>query len=473
MRIVVLFIICVALSVYAYRDWYKSLCGLILLMPVISHPDMPTYMWGIQGMNPFNLVLLNVLFAWVLNRRRERLRWDMPRKMTFLLAIYLLVVLVGFYRMIDTPSDMESIPSGYLYGEYLINTIKWVIPGLLLYEGCTTKKRLYWGLICTLLIYLLLAALVAKWISPMDAIRGDVLGARALKSLVRGIGYHRVNLSMMLSGAFWAVLLTAPLWRWRHRIVCYAGAILIAYGQALTGGRMGYVTWGCVGLLLGILKWRRFLPIVVIVPLFIITFLPGVRERMLLGIEMSEATGQLTYDAVTVSAGRTLAWSLVVEKIKESPWVGFGREAMVRSGITAKLFNERHAEFAHPHNAYLEILLDNGLIGGIPIIIFYLATLFYSFRLMKLETREKVFPIIGGVAFALVSALLIASAGSQTFYPREGAVGMWCAIGLMLRVYVERKRVLRQNKGALENDFEDMLSARPARTKRKKLMFKT
>jgi len=30
--------------------------------------------------------------------------------------------------------------------------------------------------------------------------------------------------------------------------------------------------------------------------------------------------------------------------------------------------------------------------------------------------------------------------GSQTFYPREGSVGMWAAIGLLLRVWVERKK---------------------------------
>ena len=35
---------------------------------------------------------------------------------------------------------------------------------------------------------------------------------------------------------------------------------------------------------------------------------------------------------------------------------------------------------------------------------------------------------------------MIAAMGSQTFYPREGAVGMWAAMGLLLRVYVERSR---------------------------------
>ena len=46
----------------------------------------------------------------------------------------------------------------------------------------------------------------------------------------------------------------------------------------------------------------------------------------------------------------------------------------------------------------------------------------------------------GGVCLALVLALLIAAIGSQTFYPREGSVGMWAAIGLMLRMSVQRER---------------------------------
>jgi hypothetical protein len=41
---------------------------------------------------------------------------------------------------------------------------------------------------------------------------------------------------------------------------------------------------------------------------------------------------------------------------------------------------------------------------------------------------------IGGVATSLLLALLIAGFGSQSFYPREGAVGMWCALGLLMRL---------------------------------------
>ena len=43
-------------------------------------------------------------------------------------------------------------------------------------------------------------------------------------------------------------------------------------------------------------------------------------------------------------------------------------------------------------------------------------------------------------------ALLIAALGSQTFYPREGSVGMWCAIGLLFRVDRERARALASQR---------------------------
>ena len=47
---------------------------------------------------------------------------------------------------------------------------------------------------------------------------------------------------------------------------------------------------------------------------------------------------------------------------------------------------------------------------------------------------------IGCTAFCLVLALMIGAFGGQTFYPREGSVGMWAAIGLMLRVHVNSRQ---------------------------------
>ncbi len=71
MRVYALYLVVFGLSIYAYRDWFKSLCGLIVLMAVIEHPDMPKSILGIQGMNPWNVLLINVMAGWVIWRYRR------------------------------------------------------------------------------------------------------------------------------------------------------------------------------------------------------------------------------------------------------------------------------------------------------------------------------------------------------------------------------------------------------------------
>ena len=56
------------------------------------------------------------------------------------------------------------------------------------------------------------------------------------------------------------------------------------------------------------------------------------------------------------------------------------------------------------------------------------------------DESERLYVVTGGLSFALLGAFLIASIGSQSFYPREGSVGMWIGIGLLLRVHIERNK---------------------------------
>ncbi|HEX5633875.1 MAG TPA: hypothetical protein VFX50_11640, partial [Gemmatimonadales bacterium] len=88
-RLSALAIYVMAAALYAWKDWYKSLCALILLMAVVEHPDMPKSILGIQGLNPWNLLLLVVVAAWLKGRRDEHLTWDLPRHITVLLVLYL------------------------------------------------------------------------------------------------------------------------------------------------------------------------------------------------------------------------------------------------------------------------------------------------------------------------------------------------------------------------------------------------
>ncbi len=438
-RIVLLTLLVIALAIYAWRDWYKSLCGLILLMAVIEHPDMPKKIMGIPGLNPWNLLMVVILLVWVVTRRREGLVWDMPRHMTALLLLYLGVIVVSLVRMMVDPTGIEYFTFLDLLTEYLINSVKWVIPGLLLFDGCRTRPRLKWAVGCIVALYLLLAVQVIRQVPPGAAVRGgDELAEMVSAPIQKNIGYSRVTVSMLLAGASWAVLATMPLMKRRwQQVLVFAAFAIVAYAQALTGGRMGYVTWGIVGLILCLFKWRRMLLIAPLIPIAVAIAMPGVAERMLQGVGVTSATGEKTLDHAELTSDRLLIWPSVIDKIMESPGTGYGREAMIRTGLNA---DSQGLYFNHPHNAYLECLLDNGLAGFVPVIVFYILVTAYAMRLF-LDSREPWCAVVGGITCALVLALLVASMGSHSFYPRQWAVGMWAAIGLTLRLHREKCRI--------------------------------
>jgi O-antigen ligase len=439
-RILALYILVVGLSIYAWKDWFKSLCGLILLMAVIEHGDMPKAMFGIQGFNTWNILFIVIFLAWLASRRREGLTWDMPRHISVLLLMYLGVILVGVLRAIFDHGDLEGYSLRSLISEELINTVKWVLPALLLFDGCRSRKQVIIVLICLLAMYCLIAVQVVRRM-PFEAAFVDNAGIHSSRmKLDRRIGYNASDLSTILAGASWGILAVLPLLRKKKYwvILVLAAAGMVAFSQALTGGRVGYMAWGATGLTLCLLKWRKYLIFAPVVVILLPIVFPGPVKRMLTGFGQTDVTGQSVVDDYSMTSGRMLIWPYVIDKISESPLVGYGRLAMKRTGLSNQLMSELGESFPHPHNMYLETLLDNGILGSIPILLFWGTLVLYSTRLFR--SKNRLCSAVGGLTLSLMLAQLFAGVGSQHFYPKEGTLGMWAAMFLALRVSVEEKR---------------------------------
>lgn len=447
--LVLLFVL--ALSFRAFKDWFVSLCGLILMMAAIEHPDMPKTMFGIQGLNPWNFLLLFVLLGWANSRRRERRTFDLPPQVTVVLLLFLGVVLVGWGRMFLERHATELPKTTTLIAEYLVNTLKWVVPGLLLFDGCRSRERFTMATLAVLGVYLLLGLQVIKWMPLSSAVSGEALTERSAR-LLKEVGFHRSNLSMMLAGGAWAMFAARVLARNRVEAVLLAGgSLILAFAQSLTAGRTGYVTWLAVGFVLCLLRWRRYLLLMPVAAALILAVVPGAAERLTEGFsaetrDTSRAASEADPafdedpDSYTITSGRTLIWPFVIEKIEEAPLFGYGRLAMRRTGLSAFLMEQLGESFPHPHSAYLEQLLDNGALGFLIVLATFAVLLWHALSLF-LDSRSPVFVAAGGVAAAVLIAFLLSSVGNHSFYPREGSVPMWCAVGLMLRVWVERERV--------------------------------
>ena len=427
---------------YAWKDWCKALAVLIVLLAVLERPDMPKQMFGIPGFNPFNVALAGILVAWVANFRRENYMWDVPRWLSVLFVLYIGLMLVSTARMLVDPSYLVVYQTpafrvqsmSNIITENLINTFKWVIPALLLIHGCRGEERQKWLIAAAIGVYAVLAVLVIRQMPLGFLLDGGALEKRAVAVLQRRVGYHRVDLAMMFAGAAWAVLAARPLfasWRVRTGLLGVSGIIVL--GLALTGGRTGYAAFCVVGLILSVLKWRRNLILMPVAVVCLLLFAPGVSQRMLQGFGNDG-----DHDTAAITSGRTVVWPYVIRKIAERPSVGYGRQAWVRTNLRMEVTTRTGEGVGHPHNAYLEFMLDNGVIG-IAILLPFYGLIVWRLTRMFLARDNPMVSAAGGMALAMTLSYLIAGMGAQTFYPTESAVPMFCLIALAIRVAADAK----------------------------------
>ena len=96
-RLSVLWLAVIFIGGYAWKDWYKGLCGIVILIGILEYPDVPKSIFGVTGLNFFNMLLVNVFFAWQAQRQREKLTWDAAH-LNILRSIWRRH-LIGLYRI--------------------------------------------------------------------------------------------------------------------------------------------------------------------------------------------------------------------------------------------------------------------------------------------------------------------------------------------------------------------------------------
>jgi len=448
MRVLVFCLLFVGLSIYSWKDWFKSLCGLIVLTALIGRLDFPDRFSAIQGLNLWNILFANVFLSWLLNRRRQGLVWDMPRNINIFSVLWLGVILVGWVRMAVDRSQLADLTMTHLISGRLIDPIKWLIAALLVFDGCRTRHRIKLALACILLMFALFTVQIVKYVPSTVAFEPGNMEVR--KPIEQNIGLNINDAAKMMSGVPWAMLTIMPLLRKRKYIIFMLGACATSlFAVALTGSRSGYIGCAATVVLLCVLRWRRYLLLLPLVVLILATALPGATARMFSGFGEIDAAGEATVNELRVTAGRNIIWPVVISKIRESPVFGFGRESMRRTGLKEKVGEEvgRDEGINHPHQAYLEVLLDSGLVGFVVIVGLHMVIWVYSARLF-VDRGDPLYTAAGGLALALLTGHLVANVGGSSFYPRKIDLGLWCAIGVMLRLYVARGSLLAEMNGA-------------------------
>lgn len=437
------------MSAYAWKNWYRAALFLVLSMAIVERPDFPKQVFGIPGFNPWNLLMFTAVLAYMAAKSKQTDVRIEPA-MKFLMVFYPAFILIAFLREIGDLNGIvefaaylgaEPIGPRGIFIDDFVNTMKYMVPGFLIYFGCTSKIQIREAAIAILAMNFMLALLTIKSMGFDALSSGTEMEQTAIRRLDRDVGYFRSDLAILLAGGGWAIF---ALSRYVESRILAMGLLvasgICALAIGLSGGRMGMAAWGVLALCFGALRWKSILIYGPLLFILVVSFVPAVQDRFLQGIgesETNESAVEGEIDLNSVTSGRSIIWPEVIDKIKDSPLVGHGRRAMQRIGLSQQLGEDYDKPFAHPHNAYLQLFLDNGLLIGIPILLLFLSLLKSSLKLM-LDKSCREFPLVGSISFAFILSFLIGAIAQQSFYPFIGSVSLWASIGLLLRVTADK-----------------------------------
>lgn len=435
--------------IYAWRNWFVGVLGLMLLSVVMQRQDFPTHLVGIPGLNPFNMLLLSTVSAWFVHLHAGGRGIDLPNSVKILLMIVLAVLLATYLRGVF---DLKSIPHspflGRRYrrpspmeftGEFVINRIKFVLPALLLFDACRKRGRVLVAAGAIIVCALAYALMVIKHVPVGSLFGGDFMQYR--HRIDRDIGLMAIDMSMLLAAAFWATVSFAVLVlrkKWQRVAMCGVLAVLFL-GMTLCHSRGSYIGFVAAGLVFAIARWRSLLAVLPVLIIVVCVAFPSIPDRMLMGVGEIDATGQSYNNMDEITAGRfTDLWPAAIEQFEKGPLIGFGALACRRTEL-----RDRWLEIAgaptHPHNAYLELLLDMGILGTLPLLIMYGGIFAITWKLFRIR-NDSFAAGIGGMGLASITVLLVTAMGAQSFYPTQSTILSWCTWALSMRLLLDVQR---------------------------------
>ena len=422
----------VALSAAIVLQARLGVWWLCLLFPLSQLNVIPRQMLGITGFSPINVLLLAtsgaVIVFWVLARMRGRNDTLPPVPMP-LLALYVLPIALAavhgmqyvhlipeFYRTAVGAIAFDS-PASYLRDVFVrpMFLVAFALLVAMAFRDARDPRRY---LAACIISALLMSGLVF-YVAIASGASLSLLASPRARGLLSGLGMHANEISLLLNSALALIVFLIPVVRGAWRVVLIACASVLLAAVLATFSRGGYL-----GLLLVYLAflvhtrdWRWVVLSLLAAVVLLIAAPSAVFDRALHGFAER--------DSSAISAGRLdqiwpLVWPVVLDHIA------------IGNGLMSILWSEPARagwlQVAQPHNAYLGLLLDTGLVGFVWIMAFFA----WALRTLLAASREATEPLyrqlfLGGVVTVLL--LFVQGLSDDRFTPTVPQAFMWFAIG--------------------------------------------
>jgi O-antigen ligase len=416
----------------AISDYRAGILLAVVLLPLSATNLIPRELFGITGFNPLNATLLmavtSVLFMYLFHRGEIAIP-KYPRVFWIYLATLALAAIHGAFHVSSIPAFYKALqiinfdtPAGYVRDIFLKPVLILVTAFMLSIAIRNARRPLVFlvPLFCSAMILpiAILAYLTVAGTSLTELALSESRGTLSV------IGMHANELGLMFNMAF-ALTLFCFFSMPGGFGKCLMGLAVVVLIVAITltfsrGAYLGFLAV-VVYFLYTQRKFRIMLLGLVLIPATILLVPQAVVERA--------TTGAQDRNIDTITAGRLDSiWRPLLPEVQSSPIIGNGLNSILwsdparRGGIL---------KVAHPHSAYLGVLLDLGLLGALVIILFF----WHMRRLFNTLAERSNEPIWRGFfrgAVACILLLLVQGLTDDRFTPTFPQTFLWLAYGMAL-----------------------------------------
>jgi hypothetical protein len=413
---------------------YRIGAALLIVVTPISASDLfPHAMFGITGLQPLNLILAATLGSFLL--RGRGLRSFLPRPLLWLYVVPILAAgLIGMRHVADIPPLFyDDLLISYVDGlgylrDAVIRPLFFVITGLLVGAAVTRAQKPERFMTPVIIAVWTMSLLQIIYVVASGISLGMLASASERGFFTAALGMHANDL-----GRLYAVAYALLLFVWgeskdlRLKTVLVATMAVLAVALVLTFSRGAFLGFAIVSALF--LRWKfnaRTLGIALLVAAIALPLMPGALwDRLSVGFGGAG-------NANMVSAGRIdEIWLPLMPEILAAPPWGNGVDAILWSKA---MWAHTVLEVTHPHNAYLQSLLDMGIVGTLLLLAYYWHVA-SGFR--ALGSNAYLSPTLRGFfqgALAGLIALLAAGMAGSSLRPTAESTFLWIAIGMMYGV---------------------------------------
>jgi O-antigen ligase len=430
--------LCVSLigCIFILRDFRIGVVSLILLLPISRSYVFPHTMLGITGLNPFNLLLVGTLGSFLLHGLFDgSLRRFVPRPLLWLYIVPILIAgVMGSRHLDEIPPylfkglvDFDNV-TGY-FRDLMVKPLVMVIFAMLVGAAASRSEKPEKFLIPTLISMWVMVALVFVFVL-LHGLSLREMASSESREFLSALGMHANELGRLYAAAYALLLFTwveskSP----GFRLALLASMALVTVALVLTFSRGAFLGFILVNVLF--LLWRRNAKTLILFGLLaaaVFLLLPdAVYDRVTTGFGRGYGSG-----SVAISAGRIeYIWLPLLPEIPRSPIYGHGLGSILWSEAMRRGAGVTMLAVGHPHNAYLQALLDMG-IAGLILLCAYFVHVWKGFRALSVDPALS--PTLRGFylgAAAGLASLLISYVTDSSLRPGPEQSFLWLAIGMM------------------------------------------